>query len=93
VSANILASTALLPTPSIAINVGGGNSTSLNLLISSIESISGRRIHIDQNEVPLGDVIRTGADTNRARELLGWDPQTGIEAGLKLQYEWQLENF
>jgi len=92
VSANILAASALLPTPSIAINVGGGNSTSLNLLISSIEGISGRRIHIDQNEVPLGDVIRTGADTNRARELLGWDPQTGIEAGLKLQYEWQLEN-
>ena len=92
VSANILASGALLPSPSIAINVGGGNSTSLNLLISSIESISGRRIHIDQSEVPLGDVIRTGADTNCARELLGWRPQTEIEAGLKLQYEWQLEN-
>ena len=92
VSANILASSALLPSPSIAINVGGGKSTSLNLLISSIESISGRQIQIDQSAVPLGDVIRTGADTNRARELLGWRPQTGIEAGLKLQYEWQLEN-
>ena len=92
VSANILASSALLPTPSIAINVGGGNSTSLNRLISTIESISGRRIQIDQSDVPLGDVIRTGADTSRARELLGWHPQTGIEAGLKLQFEWQLEN-
>ena len=92
VSANILASSALLPTPSIAVNVGGGNSTSLNLLISTIESISGRRIQIDQSDVPLGDVIRTGADTSRARELLGWHPQTGIEAGLKLQFEWQLEN-
>lgn len=92
VSANILASSALLPTPSIAINVGGGNSTSLNFLISSIESISGRPIQIDQGGVPPGDVIRTGADTNRAKELLGWHPQTGIEAGLKLQYEWQLEN-
>ena len=92
VSANILASSALLPTPSIAINVGGGNSTSLNRLISTIESISGRRIQIDQSDVPPGDVVRTGADTSRARELLGWHPQTGIEAGLKLQFEWQLEN-
>lgn len=58
VSANILASGALLPSPSIAIKVGGGNSTSLNLLISSIESISGRQNQIDQSEVPLGDVIR-----------------------------------
>jgi nucleoside-diphosphate-sugar epimerase len=92
VSANILASTSLLPTPSLAINVGGGNSTSLNFLISSIESISGRPIQIDQGEVPPGDVIMTGADTNRAKELLGWQPRTGIETGLKLQYEWQLEN-
>jgi len=93
VSANILASSALLPTPSIAINVGGGNSMSLNFLISSIENIVGRPIHIDQGIVPPGDVIRTGADTNRAKELLGWQPQTGISDGLKLQYEWQLQNF
>jgi len=93
VSANILASSALLPTPSIAINVGGGNSTSLNFLIQSIESISGRPIQIDQGAVALGDVIRTGADTQRAKELLGWQPQIEISDGLKLQYEWQLENF
>jgi len=93
VSANILASSALLPTPSIAINVGGGNSTSLNSLISNIESISGRLIRINQGEVSLGDVMRTGADTHRAKELLGWQPQTGISDGLKLQYESQLENF
>ena len=92
VSANILAASASLPATSIAINVGGGNSTSLNQLISNIESISGRQIDIDQGGVPLGDVIRTGADTNRAIELLGWHPQTGIGAGLRLQYEWQVEN-
>jgi UDP-glucuronate 4-epimerase len=65
----------------------------LNFLISSIESISGRRIHIDQGGVSLGDVIRTGADTNRASELLGWHPRTDIQDGLKLQYEWQLKSF
>jgi nucleoside-diphosphate-sugar epimerase len=93
VSANILASTALLPTRATAINIGGGNSTTLNFLISSIESIAGRPIHIDQGIVPPGDVIRTGADTKRAKELLGWQPRTDIQAGLKLQYEWQLKSF
>jgi UDP-glucuronate 4-epimerase len=93
VSANILASTASLPTLATAINIGGGNSTTLNFLISSIESISGRQIQIEQGGVPPGDVIRTGADTKRAKELLGWHPRTDIQAGLKLQYEWQLKNF
>jgi len=93
VSANILALTASLPTLATAINIGGGNSTTLNFLISSIESISGRQIQIEQGGVPPGDVIRTGADTKRAKELLGWHPRTDIQAGLKLQYEWQLKNF
>ena len=93
VSANILASTSSLPTLATAINIGGGNSTTLNFLISSIESIAGRPIHIDQGIVPLGDVIRTGADIKLAKELLGWHPRTDIQAGLKLQYEWQLKNF
>ena len=93
VSANILASTSSLPTLATAINIGGGNSTTLNFLISSIESIAGRPIHIDQGIVPLGDVIRTGADTKLAKELLGWHPRTDIQAGLKLQYEWQLKSF
>lgn len=90
VLANILASTATLPTHSIAINIGGGNSTTLNHLISSIENIAGKPIHLNQGKVPPGDVMRTGADTIRANEILGWIPQTDIQTGLKLQYEWQL---
>jgi UDP-glucuronate 4-epimerase len=90
VSANILASTATLPTHSTAINIGGGNSTTLNYLISSIENIAGKPIHINQGIVPPGDVMRTGADTKRAQEILGWYPRTDIQTGLKLQYEWQL---
>ena len=92
VSANILASTASLPTHSTAINIGGGNSTTLNFLISSIENIAGRPIHINQGIVSPGDVIRTGADTKRAKEILGWHPRTDIQTGLKLQYEWQLKS-
>jgi UDP-glucuronate 4-epimerase len=92
VAANILAATATLSSQSVAINIGGGNSTSLNSLISNIETIAEAQIRITQEGTPKGDVIRTGADTNLASELLGWRPKISIETGLKLQYDWQVRS-
>ena len=88
-AANILAATATLSSQSVVINIGGGNSTSLNSLISNIETIAETPIKITQEGSPKGDVIRTGADTNLASEILGWRPKIAMQTGLKLQYEWQ----
>ena len=90
VAANILASSSIINEPFTAINVGGGNSTSLNFLISELESISGRSISIDQQLTSRGDVLRTGADTSRARDILKWVPEVKLRKGLEAQYNWQL---
>jgi UDP-glucuronate 4-epimerase len=93
VAANMLAATATLSSQSVVINIGGGNNTSLNSLISNIETIAEAQIKITQEGTPKGDVIRTGADTNLASELLGWRPKIAIETGLELQYQWQMGSY
>jgi nucleoside-diphosphate-sugar epimerase len=39
-------------------------------------------------EVQAGDVRNTSADTDRAREVLGFVPRTSFADGLGLQFEW-----
>ena len=38
-----------------------------------------------------GDVLHTAADVSRARAELGFAPATGLEVGLRAEYEWVLE--
>ena len=90
VAANILASGASISEPFTAINIGGGNSVSLNSLISELESISGKAISIDQQPTSVGDVFRTGADTAKASDLLRWVPKVQIRSGLEQQFDWQM---
>jgi UDP-glucuronate 4-epimerase len=40
-----------------------------------------------------GDVQRTYADVTRARELLGYDPTTPVEAGIPRFVAWMKEEF
>jgi nucleoside-diphosphate-sugar epimerase len=35
-----------------------------------------------------GDVQKTGGTTERARRLLGWEPQVSLREGLTAQLEW-----
>ncbi len=48
----------------------------------------GRRAEIDWQPPQPGDVPQTFADITKARKLLGYDPQTQIEAGIQKFVEW-----
>ncbi len=39
------------------------------------------------------EIWRLYADSSKARELLGWQPQVGLEAGLRKTIEWYIEQF
>jgi UDP-glucuronate 4-epimerase len=43
---------------------------------------------IDRQPPQPGDVPQTFADISKARALLGYDPKTPIEAGLRLFVDW-----
>ena len=70
------------------INLGNSNTVTLSALISSIEITCGKKAMIDRQPEQPGDVPRTYADIGKARELLGYNPGTTLEAGLARFYEW-----
>ena len=89
VRANLLAGEADVE-PGLVVNIAGGGQCSMHELIALVEEVSGRSIQIDRLDPERGDVGRTGALTDRARDQLGWEPQVALREGLERQYEWHL---
>ena len=87
VEANLRAATEPI-TPGLVVNVAGGGAATLLDVIAIIEGLTGQPVVLDpQGEQP-GDVVRTGGDTRRAAEALGWKPMVSLEEGLARQVEW-----
>jgi UDP-glucuronate 4-epimerase len=69
-------------------NLGESQTVELNQLISLLEKELDRHALIDRLPVQPGDVPQTFADVTKARSLLGYNPQTKIEDGIKRFVEW-----
>lgn len=71
-------------------NIGGGieNSLSLLELFSMLESTL--KIRMNYSELPWreSDQKVFVADTTKAREIIGWEPQVNKEKGIKSMLEW-----
>jgi UDP-glucuronate 4-epimerase len=74
------------------INLGNNYSISLKELISSIEKVVGEKAVIERLSEQPGDVPKTFADISRAKKLLGYQPVTKLDGGLKRFYEWFTQN-
>ena len=74
------------------INLGESRTVELRELISLIERELGATAKIDRQPLQPGDVPQTFADIKKARHLLGYNPQTQIEAGIKKFVEWFKKN-
>jgi nucleoside-diphosphate-sugar epimerase len=88
VSANLLA--AETPTGiGEVINIGNGQRTTLNELLSELKSLTGKLdVQADYQEVRAGDVRHSLADISKARALLGFEPRVGLREGLQLTINW-----
>ncbi len=73
-----------------ALNVGGGSRVSLTSTLERLSAIAGRPLDVRRRPREDGDVLHTGADIGRARELLGYAPATTLEDGLRAEFEWTL---
>jgi nucleoside-diphosphate-sugar epimerase len=76
--------------PGSVYNVGAGSSTALNEVISTIESILGKKARIKHSGSAFGDVRDTSADITRIKADLGYRPRTQLANGLKKQVAAQL---
>lgn len=68
-------------------NIAGGTQTSVREVIEVIGELTERDIQVDHSEAMPGDARRTGADTSRAREDLGYEPSVDLRGGLARQVE------
>ena len=69
-------------------NLGESRTVSLSELIALLERGLGREALIERRPTQPGDVPQTFADISKARRLLGYDPQTPIEEGIRRFVEW-----
>ena len=70
------------------INLGESRTVELRELISLLEKELRATAKIDRQPLQPGDVPQTYADITKARRLLGYNPQTQIEEGLRRFVEW-----
>lgn len=70
------------------INLGGGEPINLDRMISTIESVLGKKAIINRMDMQKGDVNKTIADINKARKLLNYNPKTSFESGIQKFIEW-----
>jgi len=69
-------------------NLGESETVELRELISILEKTLDCHAVIDQQPPQPGDVPQTFADITKARQLLGYNPQTRIEDGIKRFVDW-----
>ncbi len=81
VEANVLAADAE-PAVGQVMNVAGGGRISLNQLLRHVRELCGGGVDPVHQPARAGDVRDSQADVARARELLGFEAATSIEAGL-----------
>ncbi len=69
-------------------NLGESRTVELRELIALLEKELDRQAVIDRQPMQPGDVPQTFADITKARRLLGYDPHTQIEEGIRRFVEW-----
>ncbi len=69
-------------------NLGESQTVELNYLISLIEQAMGKKARRETHPLQPGDVPITYADLSRSRKVLGYNPETPIEAGIPKFIQW-----
>ena len=70
------------------VNLGESRTVELRELIELLEKELGKRAIVDRQPAQPGDVPQTFADITKARKILGYNPQTQIEDGIRRFVQW-----
>jgi UDP-glucuronate 4-epimerase len=73
-------------------NLGENQTTTLSELILEIEKALGKKAIIERLPEQQGDMPLTAADITKARQILGYNPQTQIREGIPKFVEWYLSS-
>ena len=70
------------------VNIAASSRTTLNQLWSIINDIAGTNINAEYREERAGDVKHSFASVEKARKLIGYEPEVSVMEGLKMSYNW-----
>ena len=70
------------------INLGESETISLRKMVKTLENEIGKKAVLKKLSMQPGDVNRTFADISKAKELIGYDPKTKFEEGIKKFVNW-----
>jgi nucleoside-diphosphate-sugar epimerase len=79
---------ALQPLGFEIINLGGHQPLSLNELIRILEKIIGKKAQVRHLPANPADIRASLANVDKARRMLGWQPQVGLEEGIGRLVDW-----
>ncbi|MBC2595618.1 SDR family NAD(P)-dependent oxidoreductase [Ruficoccus amylovorans] len=75
------------------INLGGGNNpVSINAMIECFEQHLGKKATINHKPFHKADMKETWANIDKAKSLLGWEPQIDPFEGFKRSVQWHVAN-
>ena len=74
------------------LNLGNSSPVSLKEMINTIAKTIGVEPKIKQLPMQPGDVDRTFADVSKAKKLIGYEPKTSFEDGIRNFVNWYKEN-
>jgi nucleoside-diphosphate-sugar epimerase len=84
---------ALKPLGYEVVNLGNNHPNKLSTAIELIEKYTGKRARFEYREFHKADMKATWADIGKAKKLLDWQPQVGLEEGIKKTVEWAKDNW
>ena len=70
------------------VNLGRGHPIQLREFIDAIEELAGRRANVIPMPRAESDAVATGADVEKARRLLGFDPNVSVREGVERLFRW-----
>ncbi|HSB00733.1 MAG TPA: SDR family NAD(P)-dependent oxidoreductase [Anaerolineales bacterium] len=79
---------ALKPVGYEIINLGGHEVITINNLIKLLEEVIGKKANVQYGPPNPADMFTNWADVSKAGQLLGWEPQFDMRAGVEKLVEW-----
>lgn len=73
------------------INIGNNHPVPLTELLATFEKVIGTKAKVHSRESHKASVEDTYADISKAKELLGWEPETSLEEGITRLVAWLKE--
>ncbi|MEJ5300723.1 MAG: GDP-mannose 4,6-dehydratase [Thermodesulforhabdaceae bacterium] len=70
------------------VNLGRGEPILLLDFVKMVEAITGKKAYLKPTPAPLSDMPKTFANTKKAASLLGYNPDTPLEKGIRALIEW-----